>query len=639
LGRSSTKIVEAISLLNLDVPFSLMKILPSSSPDLDQFMDRISTPSPEPDPIFMDYIRKEIPFMFRPGWDKGYNRQTELAVTSVSACAEKSRMKGGCRLYWLERYHEEARQEFVKYLRGEEEHNWSRLPAKLTAIPTAGKVRLISVPSADAQLLLPLHKTMYNHISRFSWLLRGDAKSSSFKDFVRKDGQVFVSGDYESATDCLNQNVQKEILRLILQNAHSVPNAIRVEAMASLSAELSLKKKDGQRIETVRTGQMMGFPISFPLLCIVNYLAFRFATMDKSIPVKINGDDIVFRSTPSVASRWMDCVGKAGLKLSRGKTLVDCSIFTLNSTLFTASFFKVKCLPFIRSKALFGTEEGYTSLPGRFQSFAPAFGPSRKFRLRSIFLRQNIGFLTKSRRSLNRGLGMNVSKEMLQTTRLWSREIDYLSLPKEKKPPPTMSIWAMQPLGYRLEHREKKQVLGKEEKDELIDAVVNAAWRIPDLQRESFEEVYDGGINRPAINIARCKRLLGSRPCPLIEGSTGCSCLKDQIKSARLSIYESYLRTKVRTYPQWIKIKESTPPSSTDDDEGINSTPVPPIDLGSTTVWDISSRMNVLDIQSYENKELVIDDEEIEQTLRLVGSRCKLKVFSNGIGIGPPNCF
>jgi len=49
--------------------------------------------------------------------------------------------------------------------------------------------------------------------------------------------------------------------------------------------------------------------------------------------------------------------------------------------------------------------------------------------------------------------------------------------------------------------------------------------------------------------------------------------------------------------------------------------------------------MNILDVQSYENKELVIDDEEIEQTLRLVGSRCKLKVFSNGIGIGPPNCF
>jgi len=611
--------------------FLFRKILPSNAPDLEEFMDKISVPSPEPDPLFIEYVQKEIPFLFRKGWDKGYSRQTELAVASTSACSERSRSKGGCRMLWLSIYHDEARSEFCDFLRGKMDNSWAvpNVPARLSAVPTAGKVRLLSVTSARTQLLSPLHKTMYNHISKQSWLLRGDAKARSFKDFKRVPGEVFVSGDYESATDCLNQNVQKEILRLILQQCEHVPNVLRQEAMQTLSMKLSLKRKDGsERIEEVRTGQMMGSQLSFPLLCVVNYLAFRFATMDKKIPVKINGDDIVFRSKPSVAERWMNSVSHAGLKLSRGKTLVDCSVFTLNSTLFTASQFSVKSLPFIRAKALFGTDEGYTSLTGRFRSFAPGFGQTRAFRLRSVFLRQNVGYITKSRRSLNRGLGMHVPLELLKLSRMWGREVDYLSLPKEKKPPPSKSMWEMQPEGYHIEHKEEKNTYSKEEQRELVDAVVSAAWKIPDAKMDSYEDMYDGGINRPAMNYRRGARLMG----------TQYGCLKKVVEVHRFKVYSDYLSTMKRTYPVWVKDKESNSPPSTFD-EGEIQLPVPPIDLGPSTVWEVADRTEILDVCSFGGEELIIDDVITEQTLKRLSSRNKLKVFTNGIGIGPPTCF
>jgi hypothetical protein len=37
---------------------------------------------------------------------------------------------------------------------------------------------------------------MYDHLSRFPWLLRGDAKTRKFREFVHVPGEVFVSGDY-----------------------------------------------------------------------------------------------------------------------------------------------------------------------------------------------------------------------------------------------------------------------------------------------------------------------------------------------------------------------------------------------------------------------------------------------------------
>jgi len=50
----------------------------------------------------------------------------------------------------------------------------------------------------------------------------------------------------------------------------------------------------------------------------VNYLGFLWYTGDLggSLPVKVNGDDIVFRARPEVIKRWKAGVCGAGLTLS-----------------------------------------------------------------------------------------------------------------------------------------------------------------------------------------------------------------------------------------------------------------------------------------------------------------------------------
>jgi hypothetical protein len=665
--------------------FLFRKTLPSKASDLSSFMDGISSESEEPDPVFMSFVRSEVPKMFPVGWDTGYLDKVSSAVASTKACAEIKRSAGGARMWWLERYGEEARLEFVDYLLNSVSAMPSP-PARLTAVETGGKTRLLSVPPASFQTLLPLHKTMYDRLTRFPWLLRGDAKPEKFKDFCRKDGEVFVSGDYESATDNLNINIQKEILRLVLQNASHVPNGVKLLAMTSLSHELSLSENGNVRTEKITKGQMMGFPISFPLLCLVNYLSFKYSTMDDKIPVKINGDDIVFRSRPSVAQRWMKDVGKSGLKLSVGKTLVDRSIFTLNSTLFAASARKVVRVPVIRSKALFGHTDGFESVSGRYGSFAPGFGQERRFLLRCLFLKVNAGFISKSCRSLNRGLQMSVPEGVLKASHFWHRECAYLELPTER-PVVSRSFWEQMPQGYVIAHAEKPPELTKEEKYQLTQAIVESAWIKPDTEiKDYISTEYTGSVryNGFGKSIAKKCRLLGISRQNFIR----------RVNKGNATVYARYVSSRIKLRPYWMKVGPRPTrfvregcneiiegsvdlsgriTSSADDEEDIDQEIHTRLGIGCLADVRYGSEGRG-DWYSRPRDEVLLDDEEVPYHLRSLNIkngrgepasaseihywRCsgedrmgekypwktfrpgiKVAVMDGGIGIGPPTCF
>jgi len=505
-------------------------------------------------------------------------------------------------MYWLERFGEEAREEFCSYLLGKPVEFEALPPSRLVAVDTGGKVRLLTVPPGEFALLQPLHSIMYDHLSRKKWLLRGDAKAARFGDFCRVPGEVFVSGDYESATDSLNQVVQKEILQAVLDRAVHVPYGIRGLAMNSLSSKLTdfTDREPGETVQ-VSNGQMMGFPLSFPLLCLVNYLAFIFV-VGRDAPVRVNGDDIVFRAKRAVAQQWIDNVGKSGLKLSVGKTMVDRTFFTLNSTLFKASGFKVKMVPFVRSKALFGKDDSLCSVPGRFKSAFPGFTGSSAFLLRACFLRQNVGYITASRRSLNRGLGMKVRPELLKVSRLWTRECSLLSLPVEKPPPAPRSMWEKRPEGFELARKECPHRYTKEEKDDLVTAVVNAAWCPPGDSDYRME--YLGGASVPPLNTSKFSRLAGISKREA----------RELISSRNEEIFSQYSSRRVRLHPYWRKKMSST---ASDVDEQFND--VPKLRLG---------RGYLIDCRGKEPRFL---------SKPIAG--CPVKLFRRGIGIGPPPSF
>jgi len=293
----------------------------------------------------------------------------------------------------------------------------------------------VSAADVDMNILRPLHTAIYNRLSRLPWLLRGEAKAQSFKKFTLKKGEVYVSGDYVSATDNLSIDVQETILAAILDGARQVPPGVKGCARAS---QRMVMTSDGRTVEQKR-GQLMGNLLSFPLLCLVNYLAFRYyggVQETKEIPLRVNGDDIVFRSSRELAEKWAAGVAGSGLTLSPGKTMIDAKYFTLNSKLFKGTPGCARLLPSLRSSA-FGfkdSDDPVHSLSGRWGRVKRDFPCGGRLRttLETLFLRENSRYVVASRRSVTRGLDMKVSPDALMATNLWKRECFYLNLGKEE---------------------------------------------------------------------------------------------------------------------------------------------------------------------------------------------------------------
>jgi hypothetical protein len=367
--------------------------------------------------------------LFPSGWDKFYQDKCTTITLPITSCAESGRSEGGCR--GLDQQARWDRMKFAEYV-SESVAPKARGISLVQAVMADGKWRIISIPPRVDNALRPLHHCLYDHLSRQDWCLRGDAKPSRFKRFTTVEGEVFTSGDYESATDNLNSEVQLAILSTVLSQSRHIPPGIVSHALGSYSSLLSPEKRgiaNSTNCVEQRRGQLMGQLTSFPLLCLVNYITFKYF-IRRDVPVRVNGDDIVFRSTPQEAARWRRGVVVGGLTLSPGKTLQSKRFFSLNSCLFRSARKAPKFVPFVRPKAIWSLKEKQcekiASLKDRFYSSTVGFGKGRASVFQKLFLVANSDSILRSRRSLTRGLGIKVGREVLEAVGLWHRELFYL---------------------------------------------------------------------------------------------------------------------------------------------------------------------------------------------------------------------
>jgi hypothetical protein len=413
--------------------FLFRKVIPKEKPSVEKYCETLSCPQEAPDPDFLRFALRMTKRLFPVGWDRTYNDRALTSSLPTTSCSEQGRKEGGCR--GLEAEKRWQRSDFCNYVlnssvSARKEHSVSRVQA----VETSGKWRIIAIPPRVDNALRPLHKAMYSRLSQFSWLLRGDAKPNRFKEFTPVDGEVFVSGDYESATDNLNSALQVAILETLLDRSYTVPQGIIEHAVSTYSSRLI---DESGRSYVQRRGQLMGQLTSFPMLCLINYITFRYS-VPRDVPVRINGDDIVFRATPEEYSSWERNVVKGGLTLSKGKTFLHRRAFTLNSTPFWSCRGGAKLVGFLRSSALFpkgSITEQIVSLNGRFYSAGPGFGRIRKRVVHRLFIEQNQKAIHASRRSLTRGLGLAVDEELIKDTGLWYRELFYLEQVEERPLP------------------------------------------------------------------------------------------------------------------------------------------------------------------------------------------------------------
>jgi len=376
-------------------------------------------------------------------------------------------------------------------------------------IDADGKSRSVTKASCSQSSLSPLHRLLYDRLSGEDWLLRGDARERKFGRFEPRAGHVFVSGDYESATDNLPIEVAETILRTLRDTSHHIPDGIWQYALKSNRA--LIRYPDGVTARQER-GQLMGNYLSFPLLCLQNFAAFSYLVRDPSVPVKINGDDIVFRADRRTANSWMEGVGRLGLTLSRGKTLVKKSVFSLNSTFFRSTRSGVRQIPVARPACLSRAPAADSIIPA-LVSFSRGFRGVTKERVQALYLRWRRTQICALGRAVRRDLGGRVGVGALEKAGLLGFEGEMLlaspvpnPLPFERPPIRGLGVpegWQKVPVP-----RGTSRSVTSAWEDEMREQMTTAAWVTrPASEQEEEKEKWDRAVQTGHSSWLRERRL------------------------------------------------------------------------------------------------------------------------------------
>jgi hypothetical protein len=228
--------------------------------------------------------------------------------------------------------------------------------AQLLALAEAAKIRVISMGQDHLYSFLHgLRKILFRGVRRIPAIVCDRPITSSIVSTMLGRcavGSVFVSGDYKAATNNLNPELAEFCANEIC-DVLGLDEATRRMFLTGLtgheicfgsswdiSDDFSLP---GFATATQKWGQLMGSPVSFPILCLINLacisvsLHFEPGRTYPSIRderILINGDDCAFQATRLQLHAWKDCAESCGLQLSVGKTYYSPDWVMINSTIF-----------------------------------------------------------------------------------------------------------------------------------------------------------------------------------------------------------------------------------------------------------------------------------------------------------------
>lgn len=262
------------------------------------------------------------------------------------------------------------------------------LAVKVTAVAEPGKFRVLSVMDGDlANSLQPIQSALLNRWkqSPYSTMLTEDltTRLESLVSFHLKHTsfRLCVSGDYSSATDTLRRDESLSALSgsrdsswFPLAEMSLLPGKITYPSVKDGDVVLSEKV-----IDTQSEGQLMGHPLSFPLLCCINLSTYRSALrrwadrcewdnperelrewirdqcMDKVI---INGDDICFFANDELYNCWLECIREHSFSPSAGKNYLTSHWIQMNSQLFSIDWFtgKVTRKGYLQQRIIYGQD-------------------------------------------------------------------------------------------------------------------------------------------------------------------------------------------------------------------------------------------------------------------------------------------
>lgn len=215
------------------------------------------------------------------------------------------------------------------------------LEARVEAVLEPLKVRTISKgPSIEYNAAKPIQKKLHSALRRMNpfRLIGRPFRQTDLIDIRRAQERLgsleeheWLSIDYSSATDGLSARLSASILEEIL-GGMAFENLGYFRMLMSVLAphRISYPEVAGTQLEEVdqQNGQLMGSPLSFPVLCIANlalYLLVRRQTRpnasikDLLDAVLINGDDMLYIGTPEEWILHHQLGERFGLAMSPGK--------------------------------------------------------------------------------------------------------------------------------------------------------------------------------------------------------------------------------------------------------------------------------------------------------------------------------
>lgn len=260
----------------------------------------------------------------------------------------------------------------------------------VVTIPEPGKYRIITKGDGYVYTALqPFQGQMLNawKVRRESTMLHDDL-TERVQEIDRNCSvlKYWCSGDYKNATDLLSRHATLAAISG-MSNCPGFPLAF----LALFSPTLVSYPKEPRVIEDgkekfpewsipdsiANEGQLMGHPLSFPLLCVINLAVYHetinewcsydrvYTKVFQKLPgmdayskkratvrrlekrkklavimrenVLVNGDDILFKCNRSFYSLWLEIVTEVGFQISQGKNYLSPDCCMINSQIFKRS--------------------------------------------------------------------------------------------------------------------------------------------------------------------------------------------------------------------------------------------------------------------------------------------------------------
>lgn len=209
-----------------------------------------------------------------------------------------------------------------------------------------------------------LHPTR-NIIERFEKELAGKAREHVLKD-LRSQLEIYYDQytEQHAPTSRLAFSSYVEAAR----SRNVDPDRFLIESLEYYSQEVDGADEDGLRQQL--NGQLMGSPMSFIILCIVNasllksvdYLNTGRKKKLSDIPVTVNGDDFVYKTTQRGYRIWQTLTPFTGMEESVGKTFCSREFCNMNSREFLYRNGKYSMVPFINLGLVYGMKRSEVDL-------------------------------------------------------------------------------------------------------------------------------------------------------------------------------------------------------------------------------------------------------------------------------------